>query len=148
MVFWNKPLPSLFIVLWLFFAHSVTAANTQEETDWLPSHELDTVRRQLNEHRMLFSYIDGRVSNGRILYKATISPFPYNMNYYYTYWGMTEDWYQYRNKELTSEGYEELFHSVFTDLSGTQVHQSTWVLIDRLPKPFWQKIIDAINDYY
>jgi len=113
----------------------VESTNSQSKkshtTGWVKSSELEGMLGKMNENRMFPSYIEGRVDENQIVYKATFAPFPLNMDYFQSYWGMSDTWYEKRNEIFLRHGFKEHFHTIFTDLSGSTVHQATWVLIGK-----------------
>ena len=122
------------------------ATEIPNPTGWVTSSDLDLIRVMMDENRFLATDIQGKVQGTQMLYNATFSPFPYDTNYYYTYWAMTDAWYNQTHGQLTEQGYEQLFHSTFLDAAGTQMNQATWVLKGQLPKSPTELLLEEMEE--
>jgi hypothetical protein len=110
------------------------AASAGTRTDWMSSSQLDALRVAGHEDLLYPDTIEGRVdSAGKVQYRAVFEPYPPGMNYYYAYWAMSDDWFEKRDKELTSKGFKLHSHTTFVNQAGAQVHQAVWLMWDDLP---------------
>lgn len=139
-----KKISQLFTIISCMYGVTLLWAQDTELTEWLSMSELNELRIQKNDDRLLPSHIEGRLQDGKIFYRATFSPFPKDMTYYYSYWGMTDHWYERYSDEFLADGYKELFHSVFKDQVGTDLHQATWVLVGEAPKSAWEEFYEML----
>jgi hypothetical protein len=126
----RKKLMNKILLLLISFclAFQANAEDVVYETEWMPSVELEYVLGEMNGNRLYPCYVEGRLNGIAIQYKGSFCPFPQGMNIYESRWGMSDDWYKAFKTEFESVGFIEHSHSLFTDLSGSQVHQATWVL--------------------
>jgi hypothetical protein len=113
--------PAVCLVL---FAAVAEAALT---TEWMGSAELDEYRIAAND--MYPAAVEGRVQHGELHYRATFEYFPQGLNYYYSYWGQTDGWFEHKNSELLALAYQLHSHQSFVNQNGATLHQATWVLL-------------------
>src|SRR3990167_9411322 len=87
----------------LCFSSIIVAEEINNVTEWVSSSELNMIRIEMNDSRLLPSHVEGRIHEGKIEYIATFSPFPLNMNYYYAHWGLSDDWYKRYNEDYLKD---------------------------------------------
>ena len=112
----------------LFFSCSVFAENVVYESEWMPGKDLPYVMDEMNANRLYPCVLDGQVIGIAIQYKISFCPFPQNMEFFETKWGMSDLAYSEFKNLFESNGFVEHYHSTFQDLSDSVVHQATWLL--------------------
>lgn len=85
----NNRLLLIIYVLSMCISTSSFSEEIATSTEWVSSAELNQIRLSHNENRSLPSYIEGRISDNKLQYRAKFSPFPFGINYYYSLWGLS-----------------------------------------------------------
>ena len=98
------------------------------DTPWVKSSQLKKLIQPMKDDRYLPYQISGKYEDGGIFYKGSYIPYPTNVEHYKYYWGMNEEWYTKRSDLYKSIGFEEVWHQVFKDSVGTDIHQAIWFL--------------------
>ena len=102
-------------------------ADTQYVTDWVSSSEFQAIFDKLVDNRYYTHHVEGRVSGGAIQYRGEFRPVFKNLKKWYSFHGMSDEWYERRRAGFETVGYHELYHTYFVDLSGQRVHQACWL---------------------
>ncbi|MBI1771559.1 MAG: hypothetical protein HYR68_04270 [Burkholderiales bacterium] len=99
-----------------------------KESAWLPDPALTQLLQKMVESRFMPYKVVGQKNDKDILsYKAYFHPFPKDMERFYSYWGMTAEWYIARKNSMAQEGYQEIWHQSFRDAGNTELHQAVWM---------------------
>ncbi len=96
-------------------------------TEWMPQSELEVVFKRCNDNRLMLFKIDGKRDDLLIAYKGYFMPYPSDLEQYYAYWGLTDAWYQARKVPLEHQGFREIWHQSFLDLTQQEIHQAVWL---------------------
>lgn len=91
---------------------------------WTSATDFRMLNRMMRSRQFKPSEIEGRQSGTTTEFRATFEPNE-NRNYYY-YWGISEQVYQQRKRELGKKQYTEVMHDVFEDHLGNAVHSAIW----------------------
>lgn len=143
-------LSAFFILPAIAADESVNAGEASAEqsavqpSEWMSSAEFDSYRISQNEHLRFPDTIEGRLLDGELQYRGVFKGFLPSMNYYYSHWGLTDDWYAKDLKKYAAEGYQLRSHTVFENDSGASIHQATWIMTDAIPVLGWEAIIIPI----
>lgn len=106
------------------------ASTRRFESSWVSQSELDAEFRRASDNRLMMYKVEGKMdSDGLISYKGYFIPYPPDLDYFYSYWGMNNRWYIARKKSLENAGFKEVWHQSFRDLSNEEVHQAVWLRI-------------------
>jgi hypothetical protein len=127
----------------LVFVGLPAFAQENEFTQWMDSSSLSFMLREMNENRMFPEVVEGRLDGTAIQYRAKFVPYLPKMDYFYSRWGMTDNWYESYTAQMRNEGFTELSHTTFADRYGITLHQATWVLLPQ-PEPDWRKLAPLI----
>ena len=117
----------LWVILSLFTAHAL--AQALDFTGWVKSSALTALVKLKGEDRLFPARVEGRLEGTAIEYRAQFVPFPENMDFFQSRWGMTGKWYQHYSGQYINAGFRELSHTTFADQSGIELHQATWILV-------------------
>jgi hypothetical protein len=137
----------LIVLLGLFMLPAIAA---DEPTEWMGKSALNELRIQNNENLMFPGSIEGRFHEGIMQFRAVFKAYAPGMDGYYTYWGLTDGWYQKHSKEFAQKGYKLHYHQTFKNPAGADLHQATWVIMNVLPeskkdrKPFRFNFVDGL----
>ena len=118
-----------FFVLLLIsnFAHAAEAESNVDESNWVPLSEMNTLFARGNDNRlMMFKVVGKMADNFSISYKASFRPFPPNLDRFFAYYGMGDQWYRARKTALEDAGFTEIWHQSFRDSTQQEVHQAVW----------------------
>ncbi len=136
------------LILLLMLPPALYANNYDETTGWIKSSELMDLLNQKSQDRYFPSHVYGQVQAHQIVYKATFSPFLKNMQYFYSYWGMTDEVFKTRNDYFNEHGFQRFSDSSFIDLSGSTIHQATWVLMTQEPNKQEPGTMDKLLKFF
>ncbi len=106
------------------------ADNIVYETEWIDSSEMKVTLEKMSANRLFPCQVNGMVDGIEIRYQGSYCPYLVNMDYFYSRWGMSDNWYSKYTSKYVDEGFKEYSHTAFLDLSGNVVHQATWVLVN------------------
>jgi hypothetical protein len=104
------------------------------ETEWLSQSAYDAAFKQASDNRFLPYKVLGKIdTNGVISYKGYFVPFPPDLNQYYAYIGMNNQWYEARKTFFANAGFKEIWHQSFLDSIHEEVHQAVWLKLIQAP---------------
>jgi len=103
-------------------------------SDWMSSSALDEQREAGLDQLLYPDEVEGRIHDGVVQYRASFQAYPPDMNYYYTYWGMSQGWFDKYNEELAEQGYRLHTHTTFLNQAGAEMHQATWLMFGDVPE--------------
>ena len=133
------------MLLILFVSAPSVADNVVYQTAWVGDDDMTSTLRKMNDNRLFPCIVEGKVEGIEILYKGSYCPFLPDMNFFYSRWGLSDKWYTEWAAYYKSIGMIEHSHSTFIDLSGSTVHQATWILIGDFIQPAQDESEQAEN---
>lgn len=98
-----------------------------EFTAWLSATEFKYEFDSQFNLRRYPPTIEGRNNNGRSEFRATFVPFPQGAFYYWTHHSMDKSFYDRKYSELYSQGFTLKSLQTFTDRTGVERYQATWI---------------------
>jgi len=104
-------------------------------TGWVSSSEFQAIFNRMADNRYYTYYVEGRTEGGAIQYRGEFRPLFANLKSWYSFHGMSDEWYERRKAAFGVVGYRELYHTSFLDLSGQSVHQACWIEIFESSEP-------------
>ena len=96
-------------------------------TSWLSSAAYQEEFNNQLANKCYPAIVEGTNQNGESQFRATFAPFPSTSFGFYSYHGMTHEYYQQKNTELTSRGFTKIWEQQFTDAAGIKNFQATWI---------------------
>ncbi len=123
------------MLLMLFFSVTAVADNVVYQSEWINDDDMTSTLRKMDDNRLFPCIVEGKLEGIEILYQGSYCPFLPDMNFFYSRWGLSDKWYSEWAAYYKSIGMTEYSHTTFIDLSGSTVHQATWILIGDFSQP-------------
>ncbi|ABQ26726.1 hypothetical protein [Geotalea uraniireducens] len=123
----KKIISIAFFVLFLMSSYFCFATENEYVTEWMPSRQFQSTFDRMADNRFYTHFVEGRTMNGAIQYRAEFRPLFKEMKRWYSFHGMSDEWYARRKAAFEKGGFKELYHNFFLDFSGQHVHQACWV---------------------
>lgn len=119
------------------FLADARASEQKYVTDWVSGSEYQAIFNRMADNRYYTHHVEGRTQNGAIQYRGEFRPMFEALKRWYSFHGMSDEWYKRRKAAFDSAGFRELYHTSFTDPFGQTVHQACWVELfeEREPAP-------------
>ena len=118
---------TLSVLVALMFQSVVLASDNKYVTDWVSNSEFQAIFNRMVDNRYYTHYVEGRALGGAIQYRAEFRPIFKNLKNWYSFHGMSDEWYERRKARFNGVAYRELYHNYFLDSSGQNAHQACWV---------------------
>jgi hypothetical protein len=96
-------------------------------TDWLSSADYQNEFDRQVANGFYPVIVEGRNHAGQSQFRAAFVPFPAGVFFFESRHGITRELYEQRNAELLNQGYTQIWVQSFTDASGIDRYQATWV---------------------
>lgn len=96
-------------------------------TDWLSAEDYQIEFDQQVARRFYPTVVEGRNEAGQSQFRGGFVPFPAGTFFFFSHHGIAREFYDQRNVELTSDGFTQIWVQSFTDASGIDRYQATWV---------------------
>ena len=118
---------TVLVFLILSFQSIALANENAYVTDWVSNSAFQTIFNRMVDNRHYTHHVEGRVLGDAIQYRGEFRPFFKNLKNWYSYHGMSDEWYERRKAGFNTAAYRELYHNYFLDKFGNRVHQACWV---------------------